>query len=83
MKFLFIFLILVRLGYTSVSVSDSCYQESQKYAGEPTKDGIKVTDRSKLNMMLSTLSPTYRSAAVKVCTNSARSSANYGQLLGM
>ena len=29
------------------------------------------------------LSPTYRSAAIKVCVNNYRSSANYGQLLGV
>ena len=48
-----------------------------------SRDGAKVSDLSKIEPLISQLSPQYRSAAIKTCYRlSKRSSLSNGKLLG-
>lgn len=76
-----LFALLAVLASTQ-DFSITCYDQSSTYSGVAT--GSRVSDRPTLNTTINngTLNASFRTAAIKSCTNNQTGSSLIGQLLG-
>ena len=72
--------LIIKLGLSINSIT--CYDESTSYSG--VASGTRVTDKTAMNVTIlnGTLTPAFRAAAIKSCTNNKTGDSMFGALLG-
>lgn len=77
-------IVLLSLIFTLVISINSitCYDESNSYSG--VASGTRVSDKTAMNVTIlnGTLTPAFRAAAIKSCTNNKTGDSTFGALLG-